>query len=314
MRVINIDNLAQRPAPCVATIGFFDGVHLGHRFLIRHVVEEAAADGIASTLITFDCHPRQVLQKGYAPKLINTPKEKLRLLALTGADNCMVLNFDLKLSQMPAYAFMKTVLKERLNVRKLFIGYDHRFGHGRSENFADYVRYGKELGITVLQSPAFAPEGLHFSSTAVRSAIEKGNFGLANRLLGHPYTLSGRVVKGFQEGRKMGFPTANLSMESRTLLLPANGVYAVKAHLQGHETPFQGMLNIGNRPTFGGESTSAEANIFGFNGNLYGQEVRLDVHQRIREEVRFNSPEALAAQLQRDKAYVTDYFNQAQQA
>lgn len=196
----------------VATIGFFDGVHRGHRFLIDRVIEEAQRSGMSSAVITFDRHPREVLQTDYQPDLLSTLDEKLLLLSKTHVDNTVVLHFDASLAALTAHDFMRDVLQGELKVRKLIIGYDNRFGHNRSEGFDDYVRYGKELGIEVICADAFLPDDVRVSSSVIRTCLREGRVEEANRLLGYDYTIESRIVSGYQNGRKMGFPTANLDV------------------------------------------------------------------------------------------------------
>ena len=290
---------------CVATIGFFDGVHRGHRFLISQVCEQAKAERREAMVITFDRHPRQVLQDDYQPALLTTTDEKLQLLEETGIDTVAVLHFDRAMASLSARDFMEQVLFGRLNVCTLVTGYDNRFGRGRTENFNDYVRYGQELGIRVVQSEAFMLGGEHVSSSLVRSALRRGDVAHAARCLGRPYALTGRVVSGHQEGRKLGFPTANMDVSASACLVPANGVYAVKVGIMADgphaasSATFEGMMNIGMRPTFSGHRQTLEVYLFNFNGDIYG-----------REEQRFDGADMLAAQLRRDEAEIKKLFEQ----
>lgn len=378
-------------AGVVATIGFFDGVHLGHRYLINKVMERAHAHAQQSMVITFDRHPREVLQSDYQPQMLTTLNTKLRLLHETGIDRVEVLHFTRQLAALSARQFMAQVLKERLGVTTLVIGYDHRFGHNRAEGFDDYVRYGKELGIEVVQSseltvhidrycpPAsvsseapfasssknskapsseeskapssevpnassevaspveessfkarsFAGKwGMHVSSSAIRRLLKEGDVGTADLFLDRPCTITGCVTHGFAEGRKMGFPTANLDTTGYPLLIPANGVYGVWVKI-GYADAVMGkceatalagltpempiptiddldgwlpaMLNIGTRPTFDGSTTTIEANIFNFNDDIYGQPMTIAFFFRLRNEQRFDSVEALEEQLHKDR-------------
>jgi len=301
---------------CVATIGFFDGVHRGHRFLISQVCEQAKAEGREAMVITFDRHPRQVLQDDYQPALLTTTDEKLQLLKETGIDTGAVLHFDRVMASLSARDFMEQVLLGRLNVRTLVTGYDNRFGRGRTENFNDYVRYGQELGIRVVQSEAFMLGGEHVSSSLVRSALLRGDVAHATRCLGRPYVLTGRVVSGHQEGRKLGFPTANVDVSASACLVPANGVYAVKVGIMADgphaasSATFEGMMNIGMRPTFSGHRQTLEVYLFNFNGDIYGRELSVAFIRHIREEQRFDSADMLAAQLRRDEAEIKKLFEQ----
>lgn len=293
----------------VATIGFFDGVHRGHRFLIDRVIEEAQRWGMSSAVITFDRHPREVLQTDYQPDLLSTLDEKLLLLSKTHVDNTVVLHFDASLAALTAHDFMRDVLQGQLKVRKLIIGYDNRFGHNRSEGFDDYVRYGKELGIEVIRADAFLPDDVRVSSSVIRTCLREGRVEDANRLLGYDYTIESRIVSGYQNGRKMGFPTANLDVTRCQQLLPASGVYAVLVRLKDSVGWKRGMMNIGHRPTFNGTTTSMEVNLFNFSGNLYGQELLVSFISKIRDERKFDSIDALAEQLQHDKVQINKLFD-----
>ena len=293
----------------VATIGFFDGVHRGHRFLIDRVIEEAQQSGMSSAVITFDRHPREVLQTDYQPDLLSTLDEKLLLLSKTHVDNIVVLHFDASLAALTAHDFMRDVLQGQLKVRKLIIGYDNRFGHNRSEGFDDYVCYGKELGIEVIRADAFLPDDVRVSSSVIRTCLREGRVEEANRLLGYDYTIESRIVSGYQNGRKMGFPTANLDVTRCQQLLPASGVYAVLVRLKDSVGWKRGMMNIGHRPTFNGTTTSMEVNLFNFSGDLYGQELLVSFISKIRDERKFDSIDALAEQLQHDKVQINKLFD-----
>ena len=294
--------------PCVATIGFFDGVHRGHQFLIANVMEEARKAGLQSLVITFDRHPRQVLSQNYQPRLLTTLERKLQLLSLTGVDNVAVLHFTKDMAALSARDFMQQILHDKLYVRELIIGYDNRFGHNRAEGFEDYVGYGKEMGIKVMQSTPFSVGNIKVSSSLTRSFLEGGEVEMAARCLGRPYELSGTVVKGFQQGRKLGFPTANLDTGDSMLLIPKGGVYAVKASVDDHQRLMPAMMDIGTRPTYGGTKLSLETNIFNFHGCLYGKPLSVQFIKRIRDDIKFDSIEALAAQIQKDKEVVTKIF------
>ncbi len=392
-------------------------------------MERAHAHALQSMVITFDRHPREVLQSDYQPQMLTTLNTKLRLLHETGVDRVEVLHFTRQLAALSARQFMAQVLKERLGVTTLVIGYDHRFGHDRAEGFDDYVRYGKELGIEVVQnseltiladpcppvsysseapvasssevSKAPSPDasvdalsephvdasseafnasseafnasseafnasseafnassdvsnassevassvkesssdassfaeqlGKHVSSSAIRRLLKEGNVSRANLFLDRPYTITGCVTHGFAEGRKMGFPTANLDTTGYPLLIPANGVYGVWVKIgcadavmgkcevpnlagwtqempiptmDDHNGWLPAMLNIGTRPTFDGSTTTIEANIFDFNDDIYGQPMTIAFCFRLRNEQRFDSVEALEEQLHKDRKEV----------
>lgn len=303
---------------CAATIGFFDGVHQGHQYLLRRLVDEARQAGMLSCVITFDRHPRQVLQTDYCPRLLTTFEERKELLAQTGIDLCVILPFSSEMAALSAKDFMKEILLERIGVKRLYIGYDHRFGHNRSEGFEDYVRYGEEMGMEVLQNDAFVlspstdeeVEQQTVSSSSIRTALQQGNVDLASKLLGYPYFLSGKVVDGEHEGRKMGFPTANINVSCKEKLLPAPGAYVVKVSIEGEEKALPGMMNIGTRPTFGENNLSLEVHVLDYSGNLYGKILSVAFLQRLREEHRFVSIEELRDQLVSDAQQVRTFFQQ----
>ena len=296
---MRIGDICSNNPAAVATIGFFDGVHRGHRFLIRQVEREAEARGWASSVITFPIHPRQVLQADYRPRLLSTPAEKLQLLEQTGIEQCILLDFTPHLAGLSARDFM-AVLKHRYHIEVLVIGYDHRFGHQRSEGFDDYVRHGRELGIEVLPAEACRlPDGTAVSSSLVRRLLSEGKVAEANRCLGYDYFLNGTVVSGHRVGHRLGYPTANLRPDHPDKLVPANGVYAVRVEMGGEQ--HGGMLNIGCRPTLdNGDDRSIEVHIFDFDRDIYEEPLRLRFVQRIRAERRFGSLDELVAQLHRD--------------
>lgn len=289
--------------PCVATIGFFDGVHRGHRHLIEQVREAAAVRGIASAVITFPIHPRKVMQSDYRPALLTTCDEKVALLAETGIDYCMMLDFTPELARLSAKQFMQ-ILKDRYQTQALVVGYDHRFGHNRSEGFEDYVRYGQEMGMEVILARAYSyNEDIAVSSSVIRQFLQQGKVSEAADCLSYHFFLEGTVVGGYRVGRKIGFPTANLRIENPDKIIPANGVYAVYVSLNG--VRYGGMLSIGHRPTLGnGSDRSIEVNIFHFNADIYNQSIRISFVRYMRPELKFNSVEELIARIRRDKAEV----------
>ena len=286
-------------SPTVATIGFFDGVHLGHRFLIQQVKVAATQTGWQSSIITFPVHPRQVIQSEFQPQLLSSPEEKIELLASTGVDNCILLPFTRELSQLTAYEFMQ-LLYDKYKVRMLVIGYDHRFGHNRAETFEDYCRYGRELGIHIMQASAYTQEQDKVSSSAIRRALQTGDIRTASKFLGYHYYLEGTVVGGYKVGRKIGFPTANLRVDFPNKLIPSIGVYAVYVYVNGEK--HKGMLNIGYRPTINnGTDLSIEVHILDFQGDIYHQKMRIEFIDFLRPEEKFNSVDELILQMQKDK-------------
>ncbi|MDR1503636.1 MAG: riboflavin biosynthesis protein RibF [Prevotella sp.] len=286
-------------APLVATIGFFDGVHTGHRFLIDQVKEEAAKRGLPSAVITFPVHPRKVLQKDYQPALLCGFDEKTERLATTGVDYCVCLDFTKEISQLSAGEFMKDILKDKLSVNTLVIGYDHRFGHNREDGFADYKRYGSEIGINVIEARELPGEE-HVSSSRIRKLLAEGYIRKAAKLLSYNYTISGKIVEGFKVGRTIGFPTANIQVWETYKVIPAFGVYAVYVHVEGQR--YDGMLYIGKRPTLhNGDNISIEVNLFNFDGDLYNKELTAEFIDFIRPDEKFIDIDTLKKQIGNDK-------------
>jgi riboflavin kinase/FMN adenylyltransferase len=285
-----------------ACIGFFDGVHRGHRFLLEHVIGEAKSCGTLSAVVTFANHPRTLIHPEEPVQLIDTYDEKMAQLATTGIDACFVLDFTEQLRCLSAREFLTDILCRRLHLRTLVIGYDHRFGHNRAEGFDDYVRYGHECGMRILQEPVLDDgSGRNYSSSEVRRALRAGQVERATLLLGREFSLTGTVIGGHQLGRQLGFPTANLRLDHPEKLVPATGVYAVRARLaDGSEHP--AMLNIGHRPTVSADpkEITLEAHIIGFKGDLYGQSVTLCFVNRLRDEEKYASLEELRLQLEVD--------------
>ena len=298
MKVISDINHQPLP-PSVATIGFFDGVHRGHRFLINQIKEVAAKDGLCSALVTFPVHPRQVIQSSYRPQLLSSPQEKLELLASTGIDYCILLPFTPELSLLSAREFMQ-LLRDQFNIRMLIVGYDHRFGHNRSESFEDYCRYGEELGIYIVRARAYTDGEDKISSSVIRQLLKEGDVGRAAKFLGYNYYLDGTVVDGYKVGRKIGFPTANLKVDCPNKLIPSEGVYAVYVYVEGKK--WAGMLNIGHRPTLNnGTDLSIEVNILHFSDDIYHKEMRLEFVKFLRPEEKYDTVDALIAQMHIDR-------------
>lgn len=307
---MKIGAICSNDSPSLATIGFFDGVHRGHRHLIDQVCAEARKHGWASAVITFPVHPRKVIQPEFCPKLLTTCKEKVELLGTTGVDYCLMLDFTPRMAALSAHDFMG-MLKERYNVRALLIGYDHRFGHNRSEGFEDYVKYGHELGMEVIAAgPCLREENVAVSSSAVRSMLEAGEVEQAACLLGYDYFLSGAVVEGHQVGRTLGFPTANLQVDDADKLIPADGVYAVRVEVQGG--CYGGMLSIGYRPTLNnGTDRSIEVHIFDFHADIYHCPMRIYFVRRLRAELKFDSLEELTERLRQDRVEAEKVLDEA---
>ena len=306
MRVIHDTQAITEPG-VMATIGFFDGVHLGHRFLIDEVKAAAAQRGLPSAVITFPTHPRSVLQQAYQPRLLNSFADKLRLLATTGVDYCIVLDFTEALSQLSAEAFLR-ILATQWRVKGLVIGYDHRFGHDRRDGFEQYVEYGQRWGIEILKAAAFDAGHTAVSSSEIRRLVQEGKVERAAQLLTYAYHISGRIVSGYKVGRTLGFPTANIQPDDPMQLLPGIGVYAVWVEVAGQR--YKGMLYIGSRPTLdNGTQLSIEVHILHFSGDIYNDPIRVSFAQFVRGDEKCDSLEALKAQLMRDREVVDQLLN-----
>lgn len=306
MRVIHDTQAITEPG-VMATIGFFDGVHVGHRFLIDEVKAAAAQRGLPSAVITFPTHPRSVLQQAYQPRLLNSFADKLRLLATTGVDYCIVLDFTEALSQLSAEAFLR-ILATQWRVKGLVIGYDHRFGHDRRDGFEQYVEYGQRWGIEILKAAAFDAGHTAVSSSEIRRLVQEGKVERAAQLLTYAYHISGRIVSGYKVGRTLGFPTANIQPDDPMQLLPGIGVYAVWVEVAGQR--YKGMLYIGSRPTLdNGTQLSIEVHILHFSGDIYNDPIRVSFAHFVRGDEKFDSLEALKAQLMCDREVVDQLLN-----
>ncbi len=282
-----------------ATIGFFDGVHLGHVHLLEELKAIAAQRGLKSMAITFPEHPRQILQSDYRPRLLSTPDDKMRQLEQTGIDYCFPLHFTTALAALDAETFMTDFLQKKLGVSTLLVGHDHHFGHDTNLGIDDYHRIGEKIGMEVIPADAYLYEGTPVSSSRIRRELVAGNVKAANDMLGYRYTISGTVIHGLQNGRKMGFPTANLGPYCEFMQIPADGVYSALAKVDGETWP--AMLNIGFRPTFEGKARTIEAHLLGFDRDIYFHELTLEFVDFLRPERRFESPQELAAQLEADR-------------
>lgn len=305
MKVIDLSQeiIEDKPQKVVATLGFFDGVHMGHRHLIDQVKKEAKRLGLPSAVITFPVHPRKVLQSDYQPKLICGYTEKLAQLKTTGIDYVYSVPFTREMSMLSAKDFICKILKEEINVDTLVIGYDHRFGHNREEGFEDYIRYGKEVDIDIIRATELRCDEEKVSSSEIRRLLIDGNVVRANKLLTYNYTLSGKIIEGYQVGRTIGFPTANMKVWEKYKVVPLLGVYAVFVHFQ--DKTHEGMLYIGTRPTLHNDpQISVEVNIFDFDGDLYNQSLTVEFIDFIRGDERFDKVEELIASIHRDKQRV----------
>lgn len=299
MKLYQSINSFQSHKKTIVTIGTFDGVHIGHQKIIEKLIHNAKANDCESLILTFFPHPRMVLQEHSEIQLLNTIEERTELLQKTGLDHLIIHPFDKAFSRLTAEEFVKDVLVDQLNIYKIVIGHDHRFGRNRTANIDDLIEFGEKYGFEVEQISAQEIEAVSVSSTKIRTALEEGNIRLANQYLGQPYFLTGIIRKGKQLGRTIGFPTANLKIEENYKLIPKKGVYIVQSVL--NDKTVYGMMNIGVNPTVGGESTSIEIYFLDFSGDLYDQKIQVSLLEPIRSEEKFASIDLLKAQLEKDK-------------
>jgi riboflavin biosynthesis protein ribF len=285
--------------PTVLTIGTFDGVHLGHQKIVERVVTTARQEGLLATVFTFFPHPRMVVQHDKGLKLIHTLEEKKQLLQQLGVDLLVVQPFNEAFAQLTAEEFVSTILVQHLNVKKVIIGYDHRFGRNRTANIDDMRLFGEKYGFAVEEISVQEVDEVSVSSTKIREALNKGDVTTAEHYLGTPYSLTGTVVHGLKLGRTLGYPTANIQVTEDYKLIPKDGVYAVYSYIGSRKV--YGMMSIGKNPTIEGKGASIEVYFFDFNGNLYDQKLTIEFVQYLREEQKFATIDLLKKQLQDDE-------------
>ena len=315
--MVTVQSIAKydKEHPTVITIGTFDGVHIGHRKILKKLIKNARSKHLKSTVLTFFPHPRMVLQKDNDIKLLNTIDEKVKILDELGLDYLIILPFTKEFSRLSATEFVRDILVNSLKTKKIIIGYDHRFGRNRDANIKDLNAFGNALDFEVEEIPAQEIDDVSVSSTKIRKALEEGQMEIANKYLGYPYMLTGTVIKGKGLGRQLYFPTANLHIAESYKLIPKNGVYVVQSKIHG--TIVFGMMNIGYNPTVSGSEDlpasrqkSIEIHFFDFDQDLYDQELQIDVLARIRDEQKFESVDALKNQLTKDKETSLAILNQ----
>jgi riboflavin kinase/FMN adenylyltransferase len=287
------------PQPSVVTIGTFDGVHFGHQKIISRVISVAKHQDLTSVLLTFFPHPRMVLQKDADIKLINTLVEKEAILKKLGLTNLVVNKFTKEFSRLTAEEFVEEILVKQLNAKHVIIGYDHHFGRNRSANITDLKRFGEQFNFTVEEISAQDINEVAVSSTKIRTALLEGDIDIANQYLDYNFMLSGKVVKGKGIGKTIQFPTANIKISETYKLIPKDGVYVVKSII--NNTTVFGMMNIGNNPTVNGTSKSIEVHFFDLNEDLYDTNLTIEILKRLRDEKKYESIDALKAQLKKDK-------------
>ena len=287
------------PKPTVITIGTFDGVHLGHQKIINKVVESARRENLLATIFTFFPHPRMIVQHDNSLKLIHTLSEKKKALKALGVDLLIVQPFNEKFANLTAEDFVHKLLVERLNAKKVIIGYDHRFGKGRTADIKDMERFGEQYGFAVEEIPVEEINEVSVSSTAIRNALLSGKMDIAERYLAAPYSLTGTVVHGMKLGRSIGYPTANIVVDDKYKLIPKDGVYAVYSLI--NQQKVYGMMSIGKNPTIEGKGSSIEVHFFDFNSDIYDQQITIYFIKYLREEQKFDSIELLKQQIANDE-------------
>ena len=290
----------------VLTIGTFDGVHLGHKEILRKVVSFAKKKELTSAVLTFFPHPRMVLQQNHSIKLLNTIKEREQLLSDMGIDLISVKTFTKNFANLSARDYVKNILVDELNVKHIVIGYDHHFGKNRSSNINDLKLFAEEYNFEISEISAQDIDQVTVSSTKIRTALNDGNVSLANTYLGYNYFLTGKVIKGQSIGRTIGFATANIYIEEDYKLIPKDGVYAVKAKI--NNSSFFGMMNIGSNPTVKDKPRSIEVHFFNFSDNLYHKELKIEMLTRLRDEQKFDNLKLLKTQLELDKENTLEYI------
>jgi len=305
MRLFHGYENAEIARPTVLTLGVFDGLHLGHQLIARTVVARARASGAVPTVITFDPHPRAVLHPESAPPLLQTLDQKVEALSLLGVEQTIVIRFTQEFARVRAAEFLRDVVRDRLHAREVYLGRGFAFGHEREGDIELLRRVSGELGFTASEVPEVRLRGRRISSSLVRELLSAGEVNLARRMLGRPYGVEGRVVRGRERGRTLGFPTANLLPRNR--VIPRAGVY-VTATLAGGAWR-RSVTNVGVRPTFeAGAETSVETFVLGWEGDLYGDVVRVRFLRRLRDEMKFASVDELKRQIDRDVARAEEYF------
>ncbi len=295
----------------VITIGTFDGVHLGHRQIIRQLLEEAIAIGGTPVLISFYPHPKQVVNSHQQPIfMLNTPAEKASLLEKAGILHLVIVPFNTSFAGQTAQQYISDFLVKSFQPHTIIIGYDHRFGHNREGDYKLLEASAQKYGYIVKEIPEHILKDITISSTVIRRALTSGDIATANAFLGYRYFFSGTVIEGNKLGRTIGYPTANLSVADPEKLVPGNGVYAVQVAIERDERKLNGMMNIGIRPTVGGSQRVIEVNIFEFNEMIYGRRLQITLVDRLRTEVKFNGLDELKAQLGADKIQATTILHQ----
>jgi len=283
----------------ILTIGTFDGVHLGHQKVLKRLTNSAKENKLESTVLTFFPHPRTILNPNKPLKLINSVKERTKLLNRSKVDNLIIHPFDKNFSELDPEKYVVEILVKKLKAKIILIGYDHKFGKNRTADITDLKIYGKKYGFKVIEIKAEEISNIAISSTKIRKAISEGNISTVKKYLGYDFSLSGKIVHGKSIGRTLGFPTANIEVKEEYKLLPKNGVYLIQSVINHNK--YFGMMNIGIKPTIKESSKTIEVNFFDFEGDLYHKNIEVNIKKFIRDEIKFDSLELLKSQILKDK-------------
>ncbi len=290
----------------IVTIGTFDGVHIGHQKIVKRLINAGNLQGLKSVVLTFFPHPRMVLQKDSNIKLINTIDERHDILEALGLDYLLVKKFTTEFSRLSAEDFVKQILVDKLHAKKVIIGYDHRFGRNRNADINDLKAFGERFGFQVEEISAQDIDDVSVSSTKIRTALLDGDIAKANSYLGYQFMLNGSVVKGKGLGKQLDYPTANIKIQEDYKLIPKQGAYIVNAVINGELV--YGMMNIGMNPTVNGSKQTIEVNFLDFDKDIYDENLQINLLERIRDEEKFESVEALKVQLSKDEIFTRDYI------
>jgi riboflavin kinase/FMN adenylyltransferase len=292
----------------VVTIGTFDGVHVGHKKIIKRLVQIAEKENLQAIVLTFFPHPRMVVQKDTTIKMLNTIDEKNNLMETEGVDHLVVKKFTKEFSRLSAQDYVRDILVDTLHVKHIIIGYDHHFGRNRTANINDLKAFGELYGFKVTEISAQEIDEVTVSSTKIRKALLDGDIKTANTFLGYNFMLTGIVIKGKGLGKQLKFPTANISIKESYKLIPKNGVYVVKAKIE--DAVVFGMMNIGTNPTVNGKVQSIEVHFFDFSKDIYGLQLEVEILERLRDEQKFGSLDDLKDQLAKDLINSKQFLNQ----
>ena len=305
MRLFHGTDNANIARPTVLTLGVFDGLHLGHQLIMKTVVERARATGAVPTVITFEPHPRALLHPESAPPLLQTFDQKIEALGVLGIEQTIVIHFDKAFSEIRAEDFLREVVADRLHAKAVYLGRGFAFGHNREGDIALLRKVSEHLGFFADEVPEVRLRRRRIGSTRIRELLQQGKVNIARRMLGRPYGVEGRVVRGAERGATLGFPTANLHPHNR--VIPRNGVYVTATLIDGQWR--RSVTNVGTRPTFGSDNeSSVETFVMDWSGDLYGDVVRVRFLHRLREEKKFSSIDELKSQIERDVARAHNYF------